>query len=109
MVFEGDARVEGETRLSARQLKWKSQGRIYEFILGAKTSSPVESWGRSPIESRARSKRPRIEGEARVKGAKRLRNEAEAQTEGEAGGWKVGSGEGARLAPPQKIFEKSNL
>ena len=41
----------------------------------------------SKVEGEARikgAKRPRIEGEARVEGAKRLRIEGEAQTEGEA-------------------------
>ena len=56
------------------------------------------------------AKRPSIEGEARVEGAKRPRIEGEARTEGEAreksGGGVWG---GARWAPPQKIFEKSNL
>ena len=67
----------------------------------------------SKVEGEARiegAKRPSIEGEARVEGAKRPRIEGEAQTKGEArekAG--EGSGEGARWAPPQKIFEKSNL
>ena len=53
---------------------------------------------------------PRIEGEARIEGAKRLRIEGEARTEGEAREKTgEGSGEGARWAPPQKIFEKSIL
>ena len=44
---------------------------------------------------------PRIEGEARVEGAKRLRIEGEARTEGEAREKTgEGSGEGARWAPP---------
>ena len=47
---------------------------------------------------------PRIGGEARVEGAKRLKIEGKAREKtGE------GSGEGAWWAPPQKIFEKSNL
>ena len=48
--------------------------------------------------------RPRIEGEARVEGAKSLRIESETRTEGEArektGEW---SGEDARRASPQII------
>ena len=67
----------------------------------------------SKVEGEARikgAKRPSIEGEARVEGAKRPRIEGEAQTEGEARK-KAGGGVwgGARWAPPQKIFEKSNL
>ena len=49
---------------------------------------------------------PRIEGEARVKGAKCLRIEGKAQTEGEA---REKTGEGSGKGAPQKIFEKSNL
>ena len=67
----------------------------------------------SKVKGEARiegAKRPSIEGEARVEGAKRPRIEGEARTDGEARE-KAGerSGEGARRAPPQKIFEKSNL
>ena len=64
-------------------------------------------WGpnqvfQSKVEGEARiegAKRPRIEGEARVEGAKRLRIEGEARTEGEArektggGVWGGGLGE----------------
>ena len=84
------------------------QGQIQEFILGGPNQGP-----QSKVEGEARiegAKRPSIEGEARVEGAKRPRFEGEARTEGEArekAG--EGSGEGARWAPPQKIFEKSNL
>ena len=53
---------------------------------------------------------PSIEGEARVEGAKRPSIEGEARTEGEAQEKRgEGSVEGAWWAPPQKIFEKSNL
>ena len=82
--------------------------RIQEFTLGGPNQDP-----QSKVEGEARiegAKRPRIEGEARVEGAKRPRIEGEARTEGEA--WEKtgeGSGEGARWAPPQKIFEKSIL
>ena len=52
----------------------------------------------------------KVEGEARIEGAKRPRIEAKpeprAKPEKNRG---EGSGEGARWAPPQKIFEKSNL
>ena len=55
---------------------------------------------RSKVEGVARiegAKRPSIEGEARVEGAKRLRIEGEARTEGEAEKQTgEGSGEGAR-------------
>ena len=67
----------------------------------------------SKVEGEARiegAKRSRIEGEARVEGAKRPRIEGEARTEGETREKRgEGSGEGARWAPPQKIFEKSIL
>ena len=67
----------------------------------------------SKVEGEARiegAKRPSIEGEARVEGAKRPRIEGEARTEGEARENRgEGSGEGARWAPPQKIFEKIKL
>ena len=68
----------------------------------------------SKVEGKARiegAKRPSIKGEARVEGAKCPRIEGEARTEGEArekAG--EGSGEGSvSPPPPQKIFEKSNL
>ena len=56
------------------------------------------------------AKRPRIEGEARVEGAKRPKVESEGRIEDRAlDKTGEGSGEGARWAPPQKNFEKSNL
>ena len=86
-------------------LKSGADPRIY--FGGAKPRSPIEVKGETRIEG---AKRPSIEGEARVEGAKRPRIEGEVRTEGEArekAG--EGSGEGARWAPPRKIFEKSNL
>ena len=71
---------------------WRGQNKVPNRKLRAKP------------ESRARS--ARVSRAARVKGAKRPRIEGEARTEGEArekAG--EGSGEGARWAPPQKIFE----
>ena len=71
------------------------QGRIQEFILGGPNQGP-----QSKVEGEARiegAKRPSIEGKARVEGAKRPRIEGEAQTEGEAREKAGdGSGEGAR-------------
>ena len=68
--------------------------RIQEFILEGPNQGPQS----------------KVKGEARVEGAKCPRIEGEAQTEGEARGKAgEGSGEGARWAPPQKNFEKSNL
>ena len=58
------------------------QERIQEFILGGANQGP-----QSKVEGEARiegAKRPRIEGKARVEGAKRPRIEGEARTEGEA-------------------------
>ena len=67
------------------------QGRIQEFILGgAKPRSPLESWGRSPSRGREAPEELRAKPEPRAKPEKKR---------GE------GSGEGARWAPPQKIFE----
>ena len=62
----------------------------------------------SKIEGEARiegAKRPRIEGEARVKGAKRLKIEGEARTEGEARE-KTGGGVwgGGSVSPSPEIF-----
>ena len=72
------------------------------IYFGGQTKVPNRKLRAKP-ESRARS--------ALVsRGAKRSRIESEARTEGEArekAG--EGSGEGARWAPPQKFFEKSNL
>ena len=86
-----------------------ASGGSRNLFWGAKPSFPIESWGRSPNWGRF-APSIRIEGEARVEGAKRLRIEGETWTEGEARE-KAGEGseEGARWAPPQKIFEKSNL
>ena len=71
------------------------QGRIQEFIFGgAKPRSPMESWGRSPNRGARSARELRAKPEPRAKPEKKR---------GE------GSGEGARWAPPQKIFEKSNL
>ena len=84
-------------RGGARNLFWGGQTKVPNRKLWAKP----ESRARSARVSRAK---PRVEG------AKRPRIEGEARTEGEArkkAG--EGSGEGARWAPPQKIFEKSNL
>ena len=65
-------------------------------LFGGKLSRKL--WAR--LESRALralDSRPRIEGEARVKGAKRLRIEGEARTEGKAREKRgEGSGEEAR-------------
>ena len=80
---------------------------IYFWGMGANQGPQSKVKGEARIEG---AKRPSIEGEAWVEGAKRLRIEGDARTEGEArekaGG---GSGEGARWAPPQKIFKKSHL
>ena len=54
----------------------RRQGRIQEFILGGPNQGP-----QSKVEGEARiegAKRPNIEGEARVEGAKRPRIEGEA-------------------------------
>ena len=62
--------------------------------------------GSAKGRSRLSCWRGEFEGEARVEGAKRPRIEGEVRTEGEAreeAG--EGSGEGARWAPPQKIFQ----
>ena len=78
------------------------------FFWGVPNQGP-----QSKVEGEARiegAKRPSIEGEARVESAKRPKIEGKARTEGEAReNAGEGSGEGARWAPPQKIFEKSNL
>ena len=73
----------------------------------------VDQFGEGQIEGAARTegaKRPRIEGAARTEGAKRPRIESVARTEGAARDRSgEGSGEGARWAPPQNIFENFNL
>ena len=81
------------------------QRRIQEFILGgAKPSFQPKVEGEARIEG---AKRPRIEGEARFEGAKRLRIEGEARTEGEArektGGRGLGRGLGELL--PRKFLK----
>ena len=64
------------------------------YFGGAKPSFQPKVEGEARIEG---AKRPRIEGEARFEGAKRLRIEGEARTEGEAREKTgEGSGEGAR-------------
>ena len=80
---------------------------IFFFAGGANQGPQSKVKGEARIEG---AKRPSIEGEAWVEGAKRPRIEGEARTEGEARE-KVGEGSGERVrwAPPQKIFEKSNL
>ena len=77
------------------------QGRIQEFILGAKPRSPIESWGRSPNrgreapESRAQSARElRAKPELRVKPEK----------EKEGGVWGGGS-----VSPSPENFWKIKL
>ena len=80
------------------------QGRVQEFILGGPNQGP-----QSKVEGEARmegAKRLSIEGEARVEGAKRPRIEGEARTEGEA---REKAGEGARWAPLQNFFWKIKL
>ena len=69
------------------------QGRIQTIPLGGTNFS---SSGMYIGWTNEGAKRPRIEGEARTEGEAR-------DIAGE------GSGEGARWAPPQKIFENSNL
>ena len=69
------------TRRKCHFWKARRQGRIQEFILGGPNHGP-----QSKVEGEARiegAKRPSIEGEARVEGAKRPRIEGEARTEGE--------------------------
>ena len=89
--------------------KNETQGRIQEFILvGGQTKIPNRKLRAKP-ESRARSARvSRAKPESRAWSARELRAKPEprAKPEKKAG---EGSGEGARWAPPQKIFEKSNL
>ena len=78
-----------------------SQGRIHELILGGGAKQVLQS----KVEGKARiegAKRPRIEGRARVEGSKRLRIEGEARTEGKAREEKTGEGSG------EKIFKKLN-
>ena len=70
---------------------------------GANQGPQSKIRGEARIEG---AKRPSTEGEARVEGAKRPRIEGEARTEGEV---REKAGGGVWGAPPQKIFEKSNL
>ena len=84
------------------------QGRIQEFILGGPNQGP-----QSKVEGEARiegAKRPSIEGEARVEGAKRPRIEGEARTEGEARE-KAGGGVwgGGSVSPSPENFWKIKL
>ena len=86
----------------------RAQGRIQEFILGGPNQGP-----QSKVEGEARiegAKRPSIEGEARVEGAKRPRIEGEARTEGEARE-KAGGGVwgGGSVSPSPENFWKIKL
>ena len=87
----------GEIRGGSRNLFWGGQTKVPNRKLRAKPESRARSArvSRAKPESRARSAR-----ELRAKPEPRAKPE---QKRGE------GSGEGARWAPPQKIFEKSNL
>ena len=78
------------------------------FWGGGQTKVPNRELRAKP-ESRARSARvSRAKPESRTRSARELRAKPEPRGEAreKSGG---GSGEGARWAPPQKIFEKSNL
>ena len=73
---------EKEASPLASHMRTHTQGRIQKFILGGPNQGP-----QSKVEGEARiegAKRPSIEGEARVESAKRPRIEGEARTEGEA-------------------------
>ena len=85
------------------------QGRIQEFILGgAKPRSPIECWGRSPNRGR---EAPEYRGRSPSRGREAPENWGRSPNRGRSPKKKrgEGSGEGARWAPPQKFFEKSNL
>ena len=78
------------------------------YFGGGQTKVPNRK-SRAKPESRARSARvSRAKPESRTRSARELRAKPEprAKPEKKRG---EGSGEGARWAPPQKIFEKSNL
>ena len=78
------------------------------YFGGGQTKVPNRKLRAKP-ESRARSARvSRAKPESRARSARELRAKPEprAKPEKKRG---EGSGEGARWAPPQKIFEKSNL
>ena len=78
------------------------------YFGGGQTKVPNRKLKAKP-ESRARSARvSRAKPESRARSARELRAKPEprAKPEKKRG---EGSGEGARWAPPQKIFEKSNL
>ena len=81
------------------------QGGSRIYFGGAKPRFLIESYGRSPYRGR---EAPEYRGRSRVEGAKRPRIEGEARNRGRSRE-KSGGGvwEGARWAPPQKIFEKS--
>ena len=88
-------------------ISW-DQWRIQEFILGgAKPSFQPKVEGEARIKG---AKRPRIEGEARFEGAKRLKIEGEARTEGEARE-KTGGGVwgGGSVSPSPENFWKIKL
>ena len=85
-----------------------SRGGSRNLFWGGQTKVPNRKLRAKP-ESRARSARvSRAKPESRARSARELRAKPEprAKPEKKRG---EGSGEGARWAPPQKIFEKSNL
>ena len=78
------------------------------YFGGAKPRSPIESWGRSPNRGR---EAPENRGRSPSRGREAPENWGRSPNRGRSPRKKrgEGSGEGARWAPPQKIFEKSIL
>ena len=94
-----------------RKVEKSGGSRFYDIrggSRGGQTKVPIRKLRAKP-ESRVRSARvSRAKPESRARSARELRAKPEprAKPEKKRG---EGSGEGARWAPPQKIFEKSNL